>query len=177
MKKTFYLFSLLFLLSLLACTKKEKIKPVNLDEDNGKPHIENIIGKWNITEFILIGDYVHNGTPIDVYGKSLDNSNPNYIVFNIDKTFESSSEPIIMKFTYKAPFVREVEEERIINNNLPNEGFWRIIEDSVFILNESKEDGYRINTLNSKRLRITSSNVPLDDGVFSMIATFERSNN
>ena len=153
-KPLFYLFLSFFAFSLASCSS---------DDDNG-PIDVSILGKWNMTQMTMEGDFSDEGISVTFDGVA--NSLPgNDITFHADNTVTSNSAPFNMQFTYLIDGV-PFEITQPISSELTSDGTWRQEGNNLFFKETGSvdEQQYTIVTLNGSTLKLSADQDNIDMG-------------
>ncbi len=170
MKILYYLFTTLFILGLTSCSSS--------DDDN--PQDGTILGKWNVKEMRMSGNFTDEGMTVDFTAVSTGMAG-NDITFKDNNTFTGHSAPFEIEMT----FIMMGQSHTVTQpagEALPVSGEWSREGNTLFLQETGNErTKYTIETLNNTTLKLTADQNSIDMGddlppgaQFNVTITLER---
>lgn len=165
----YYLFVFL-LVGAFGCSK---------DDDSNKT-TDNILGKWNATEFKISGEFEDDGINGTFRGSST-NMAGNYVDFKENNTYTAQSNPMMMNMEFKMGDLR-FEQTIPVGSTLAETGSWQKNGNKLIIENDEQRSEFDIVTLTSTTLELRADENSVDwgddepEGIVSMevLLTFKR---
>ncbi|MDX9704187.1 MAG: lipocalin family protein [Weeksellaceae bacterium] len=138
-------------------------------DDDSSPTNGEIYGKWYADELKIEGEFTEyqEGVPIHIEfsAVSVEISDENYVVFNEDGTYTSSSGEILMEISYKMNGIPMFNDTIPMSEDFFDEGTWEKNANELSINNDSPEAAtFTIEELSSTKLKLFTNSLQIDLG-------------